>query len=136
MNATTKVSVTNCARTCSLGTHVIVFRDTAWPLTIKPVSPTSVGQTQAHIMADSRNLGCSGIRFFCPATFECYLTSLDGLKTDFHCKKYSFLVLAGNVGFEKLFRQGCTRVPYPIWLRGRVHISVTSFGHFKFSYFY
>ena len=25
---------------------------------------------------------------------------------------------------KKLFRQGCTRVRYPIWLRGRVHISV------------
>ena len=29
-----------------------------------------------------------------------------------------------NVRSEKLFRQGCTRVKYPIWLRGRVHISV------------
>ena len=30
----------------------------------------------------------------------------------------------GNVGSEKLFKQGCTRVQYPIWLCGRVHISV------------
>ncbi len=29
-----------------------------------------------------------------------------------------------NVGSEKLFRQCCPRVQYPIWLRGRVHISV------------
>ena len=27
-------------------------------------------------------------------------------------------------GSGKLFRQGCTRVQYPIWLCGRVHISV------------
>ena len=27
-------------------------------------------------------------------------------------------------GSEKLFRQGCTRVQYPIWLCSRVHISV------------
>ena len=32
--------------------------------------------------------------------------------------------VCGNVGSEKLFRQGCTRVQYPIWLCGRVHISV------------
>ena len=34
------------------------------------------------------------------------------------------VMYVGNVGSEKLFRQGCTRVQYPIWLCGRVHISV------------
>ena len=32
--------------------------------------------------------------------------------------------VCGTVGSEKLFRQGCTRAQCPIWLRGRVHISV------------
>ena len=32
--------------------------------------------------------------------------------------------VCGNVGSEKLFRQGCTRVQYPIWLGGSVHVSV------------
>ena len=32
-----------------------------------------------------------------------------------------------NVASEKHFRQGCTRVQYPIWLRGRVHISINVF---------
>ena len=38
-----------------------------------------------------------------------------------HCRKNH---VCGNVGSEKLFRQGCTRVQYPIWLHGRVHIFV------------
>ena len=28
------------------------------------------------------------------------------------------------MGSKKLAREGCTRVQYPIWLHGRVHISV------------
>ena len=32
--------------------------------------------------------------------------------------------VGGNVGSEKLFRKDCTRVQFPIWLRGSVHISV------------
>ena len=34
-----------------------------------------------------------------------------------HCRKNQ---VCGNLGSEKFFRQGCTRVPYPIWLQGRV----------------
>ena len=58
-----------------------------------------------------------------------------------------------NVGSKKLFRQFCTRVQYPIWLHGRVHISVNvlcrlavkwavqsainvTFGYFQFSHFF
>ena len=32
--------------------------------------------------------------------------------------------VCGNVSSARLFRQGYTRIQYPIWLRGRVHISV------------
>ena len=38
-----------------------------------------------------------------------------------HCRNNH---VHGNVISEKLFRQGYVRVQYPIWLRGRVHISV------------
>ena len=38
-----------------------------------------------------------------------------------HCRNNH---VCGNVGSEKLFRQSCTRVQYPIWLCGRVHIYV------------
>ena len=32
--------------------------------------------------------------------------------------------VCGNMGSDKLFRQGCTRVHYPIWLRGIVCITI------------
>ena len=64
--------------------------------------------------------------------------------------------VCGNVGSEKLFRKDCTRVQFPIWLRGSVHISIHvlrrvaarissslcikfkrhSFGQFQFSHVY
>ena len=58
------------------------------------------------------------------------------LYSDFHhaCLKFIWVVVVyhyctnnhvcGSVGSEKLFRQGCTMVQYPVWIRGRVHISV------------
>ena len=34
----------------------------------------------------------------------------------------------GGLGSEKLFKRGCSRVQYPNWLCGRVHISVNVLG--------
>ena len=65
-----------------------------------------------------------------------------------HCRNNH---VCGDMGSEKLFRQGCTRAQYPIWLSGRVHISINvlrrvaakltvhsaiNIGHFQFYQLY